>query len=112
MNVAPILLMMIPKLLLKNLIPSEEMVVTITHTGYIKTVPTSTYRNQKRGGRGVTGMGTGTDDFVQDMFVANSHDFILFFTNKGKVYWQKVYQLPQGSRTAKGESCGQSFKSW
>jgi DNA gyrase subunit A len=89
---------------IEDLIPSEDMVATITHTGYIKAVPTSTYRNQKRGGRGVTGMGTGDDDFVQDMFVANSHDYILFFTNLGKVYWQKIYQLPQGSRIAKGKA--------
>ncbi|OED34370.1 DNA gyrase subunit A [PVC group bacterium (ex Bugula neritina AB1)] len=89
---------------IEDLIPSEDMVVTITHTGYIKALPTSTYRKQNRGGRGVTGMGTGENDFVQEMFVANSHDYLLFFTNRGRVYWQKVYQLPQGSRVAKGKA--------
>ncbi len=89
---------------IEDLIPSEDMVVTITHTGYVKAMPTSTYRKQNRGGRGVTGMGTGEEDFVQDMFIANSHDYLMFFTNLGKVYWQKVYQLPQGSRIAKGKA--------
>lgn len=86
----------------EDLIPREEVIITITHTGYIKRLPVSTYRNQKRGGRGVIGMDTKDHDFVEHLFVTNSHHFLLFFTNKGKVYKLKAYEIPDLSRTARG----------
>ncbi|GBF11449.1 DNA gyrase subunit A [Tepidibacillus sp. HK-1] len=86
----------------EDLIPEEEVVVMLTHQGYIKRLPISTYRSQKRGGKGVTGMGTKEDDFVQHLFITNSHHYIMFFTNKGKVYRLKAYEVPELSRTAKG----------
>lgn len=86
----------------EDLIPEEEVVVMLTHQGYIKRLPISTYRSQKRGGKGVTGMGTKEDDFVQHLFITNSHNHIMFFTNKGKVYRLKAYEIPDLSRTAKG----------
>ncbi|WP_339060741.1 DNA gyrase subunit A [Tepidibacillus marianensis] len=87
---------------IEDLIPEEEVVVMLTHQGYIKRLPISTYRSQRRGGRGVTGMGTKEDDFVQHVFITNSHNYIMFFTNKGKVYRLKTYEIPDLSRTAKG----------
>lgn len=86
----------------EDLIPEEEVVITITHTGYIKRLPVTTYRSQNRGGRGVVGMGTKEDDFVQHLFVTNSHNYLLFFTNTGKVYRLKAYQIPELNRTARG----------
>lgn len=86
----------------EDLIPRENIVVTLTHNGYIKRLPISTYRSQKRGGRGVQGMGTNDDDFVQHLITSSTHDTILFFTNKGKVYRAKGYEIPEFSRTAKG----------
>lgn len=86
----------------EDLIPREEVIITITHTGYIKRLPVGTYRNQKRGGRGVIGMDTKDHDFVEHLFVTNSHHFLLFFTNKGKVYKLKAYEIPDLSRTARG----------
>jgi len=86
----------------EDLIPEEEVVVMLTHQGYIKRLPISTYRSQRRGGKGVTGMGTKEDDFVQHLFTTNSHNYIMFFTNKGKVYRLKTYEIPDLSRTAKG----------
>lgn len=86
----------------EDLIPRENIVVTLTHNGYIKRLPISTYRSQKRGGRGVQGMGTNDDDFVQHLITSSTHDTILFFTNKGKVYKAKGYEIPEFSRTAKG----------
>ena len=71
---------------MKILIPREDVVITITHTGYIKRLPVTTYRSQKRGGRGVVGMDTKDNDFVEHLFVTNTHHYLLFFTNKGKVY--------------------------
>jgi DNA gyrase subunit A len=85
-----------------DLIPAEDVVITLTHDGYIKRLPVSTYRAQKRGGRGVQGIGTKDDDFVEHLYITNSHDYILFFTNKGKVYRLKGYEIPDLSRTAKG----------
>jgi DNA gyrase subunit A len=80
------------------------MVVAITKSGYIKSLPLATYRQQKRGGVGVTGMDLKDDDYVEHLFVCSTHDFLLFFTNRGKVYRQKVYELPEASRTAKGRA--------
>ncbi|WP_100332698.1 DNA gyrase subunit A [Bacillus xiapuensis] len=86
----------------EDLIPQEQIVVTLTHNGYVKRLPASTYRSQKRGGRGIQGMGTNEDDFVEHLLTTSTHDTILFFTNKGKVYRLKGYQIPEFSRTAKG----------
>ncbi|MEB1808255.1 MAG: DNA gyrase subunit A [Bacillaceae bacterium] len=86
----------------EDLIPRQNIVITLTHNGYIKRLPISTYRSQKRGGKGIQGMGTNDDDFVQHLFTTNSHHTILFFTNKGKVYRLKGYEIPELGRTAKG----------
>ncbi|WP_261303406.1 DNA gyrase subunit A [Paenibacillus andongensis] len=86
----------------EDLIPREDVVITITHTGYIKRLPVTTYRNQKRGGRGIVGMDTKDDDFVEHLFVTNTHHYLMFFTNKGKVYRLKAYEIPDLSRTARG----------
>lgn len=86
----------------EDLIPREDTVLTLTHNGYIKRLPANTYRSQKRGGRGVQGMGTNEDDFVEHLLYTSTHDTILFFTNKGKVYRKKGYQIPEYGRTAKG----------
>lgn len=86
----------------EDLIPREDVVITITHTGYIKRLPVTTYKNQKRGGRGIVGMGTKNDDFVEHLFVTNTHHYLMFFTNKGKVYRLKAYEIPDLSRTARG----------
>jgi DNA gyrase subunit A len=76
--------------------------VTISHQGYIKRIPIGTYHRQRRGGKGITGMGTKEEDFVKSLFVASTHSYILFFTNFGRCYWLKVFELPQGGRSAKG----------
>lgn len=89
---------------IEDLIQEEDMVVTISHTGYIKRNPISLYRAQRRGGRGKTGMTTREEDFVEDLFIASTHNYVLIFTNKGKVYWLKVYDIPQAGRTAKGKA--------
>jgi len=86
----------------EDLIPEENIIITLTHNGYIKRLPASTYRSQKRGGRGIQGMGTNEDDFVEQLSTTSTHDTILFFTNKGKVYRLKGYEIPEFSRTAKG----------
>lgn len=86
----------------EDLIAEEDMVITITRQGYIKRIALDTYRNQKRGGRGVTGMGTKEEDFVEHLFVTTTHHYILFFTNKGKVYKLKVHNIPEAGRQAKG----------
>lgn len=86
----------------EDLIPREDSVLTLTHNGYIKRLPANTYRSQKRGGRGVQGMGTNEDDFVEHLLYTSTHDTILFFTSKGKVYRKKGYQIPEYGRTAKG----------
>ncbi len=88
----------------EDLIPEEEVVVTSTQSGYIKNIPLQTYNMQHRGGRGVRGMETKEDDTVGSIFVASTHDYILFFTNLGKVYWQKVYDIPRGSRQSRGKA--------
>ena len=89
---------------IEDLIIEEDMVVTITHNGYIKRNPISLYRSQRRGGKGVTGITTRQEDFVEDMFVASTHNYILFFTNTGKVFWQKIYEIPQAGRAAMGKA--------
>ncbi|WP_160726014.1 DNA gyrase subunit A [Bacillus sp. USDA818B3_A] len=86
----------------EDLIPQENIVISLTHNGYIKRLPVSTYRAQRRGGRGIQGMGTNEDDFVEQLITTSTHDTILFFTNKGKVYRSKGYEIPEFSRTAKG----------
>jgi DNA gyrase subunit A len=86
----------------EDLIAEEDMVITISHSGYIKRIPVSTYRRQRRGGRGLNGMGTKEDDWVEHLFVASTHDYVLFFTHTGHVYWLKVYDIPQGGRAARG----------
>jgi len=86
----------------EDLIPQENIVISLTHNGYIKRLPVSTYRAQRRGGRGIQGMGTNEDDFVEHLMTTSTHDTILFFTNKGKVYRSKGYEIPEYSRTAKG----------
>ncbi len=88
----------------EDLIPNEQVLVSLTQRGYIKRVPSQTYRSQGRGGRGVTGMTTRDEDVVEFLFAANTHDTILYFTDKGKVYAQKAYDVPDASRTAKGSS--------
>jgi DNA gyrase subunit A len=89
---------------MEDLIAEEEMVISITHSGYAKRVPVTTFRKQKRGGRGVTGMDLKEGDFVEHLFITTTHHFILFFSNKGKVYRLKVFELPTGSRTSKGKA--------
>ncbi|MDY4522640.1 MAG: DNA gyrase subunit A [Atopobium sp.] len=88
----------------EDLIAEEDMVVTVTRTGYVKRLPVATYRSQKRGGKGVAGLSLKEDDFVEHLFVASTHDYVLFFTNLGKVYRVKVHELPIGSRTARGSA--------
>ncbi|GAI26384.1 unnamed protein product, partial [marine sediment metagenome] len=92
------------ELSVEDLIEDEDVVVTFSHAGYIKRLPVSAYRAQRRGGRGVTGMETREEDFVEDLFAGSTHDYILFFTNKGKVYWLKVYEIPEASRYARGKA--------
>ncbi|MEK7792945.1 MAG: DNA gyrase subunit A, partial [Candidatus Hydrogenedentota bacterium] len=88
----------------EDLIADEDMVVTVSNAGYIKRLPVSTYRQQRRGGRGVTGMETKDDDFVKDLFIASTHQYMLFFTNAGRLHWRKVHELPKAGRTAKGRA--------
>jgi DNA gyrase subunit A len=87
----------------EDLVAEEDMVITISHTGYIKRIPVSTYRRQRRGGRGLNGMGTKEDDWVEHLFIASTHDYVMFFTVNGQVYWLKVYDIPQGGRAARGK---------
>ncbi|MGH2855897.1 MAG: DNA gyrase subunit A [Solirubrobacteraceae bacterium] len=89
---------------IEDLIADQQMVISITHSGYIKSLPLSTYRQQRRGGVGVTGMDMKDDDWIEHLFVCSTHDYLLFFTNRGKVYRSKVYELPEMSRTAKGRA--------
>jgi DNA gyrase subunit A len=89
---------------LEDIIAEEDVVVTITHSGFIKRFPVSGYRKQGRGGKGVTGAGTKEDDFIEHMFIASTHQYILFFTDQGKVYWLKVHELPEGGRATRGRS--------
>jgi len=88
---------------IEDLIAPEDVVVTLSHAGYIKSQPLAEYRSQKRGGRGKQAAATREDDFIEKLFIANTHDYVLCFSNKGKVYWIKVYEVPQGSRTSRGK---------
>lgn len=88
----------------EDLITEEEMVITISHSGYIKRNPAAIYRSQRRGGKGKIGMGVREEDFVAHLFVASTHDSLLFFSDAGKVYWQKVHQIPEAGRAAKGKA--------
>jgi DNA gyrase subunit A len=89
---------------LEDIIAEEDVVVTISHKGFIKRFPVSGYRKQARGGKGVTGAGTKDDDFIEHMFIASTHQYILFFTDKGKCYWLKVHALPEGGKATRGRS--------
>jgi DNA gyrase subunit A len=88
----------------EDFIAEEQMVVTITHSGYIKRTPLSSYKTQKRGGKGLTGAKTKEDDFVERMYIASTHSYLLFFTNKGRLYWLKVHELPLAARATKGKA--------
>jgi DNA gyrase subunit A len=89
---------------IEDLIAEEDMVITISHAGYIKRLPVSTYRSQRRGGKGVVGATSKEEDFIEHLFIASTHSYILFFTDQGKVYWLKVHEIPQGGRAAKGKA--------
>ncbi len=89
---------------IEDLIADQQMVISITHSGYIKSLPLNTYRQQRRGGIGVTGMDMKDDDYIEHLFVTSTHDYLLFFTNRGKVYRLKVYELPEAQRTARGRA--------
>src|SRR5207247_265638 len=91
-------------LTIEDLLADEEMIVTITRSGYIKRTHVDTYRSQRRGGKGVTGMETKEEDIVDDLFVASTHSYLMFFTNLGKVHWLKVHEIPEGGRQAKGKA--------
>jgi DNA gyrase subunit A len=88
---------------IEDLIAEEDMVISISHSGYIKRIPISTYRRQRRGGRGVTGATAKEDDWIEHLFIASTHDYVLFFSDKGQVYWLKVHEIPQGGRAARGK---------
>jgi DNA gyrase subunit A len=92
------------ELTIEDLLADEEMVVTVTRSGYIKRTHVESYRSQRRGGKGVTGMETKEEDIVEDLFVASTHSYLLFFTNLGKIHWLKVHEIPEGGRQAKGKA--------
>ncbi len=94
----------IEEISIEDLIPLEQVIITKTHDNYIKRMPIDIYRMQKRGGRGVIGMQTKAEDLVEDLFIASTHDYILFFTNKGRAYWVKVYEIPSGDRYSRGKA--------
>ena len=89
---------------IEDLIQEEDMVVTISHQGYIKRTPLTTYKAQKRGGKGNRGMEARDDDFVNQLFIASTHSYVFFFSDRGKVWVKKVYEIPQAARTAKGRA--------
>jgi DNA gyrase subunit A len=89
---------------IEDLIAEENMIITITHTGYIKRIPTGTYRRQRRGGKGISGMGMKEEDFIEHLFIASTHSYILFFTDHGRCFWVKVHEIPQGGRLARGKA--------
>jgi DNA gyrase subunit A len=88
---------------IEDLIPDEEMVITVSHAGYIKRIPADTYRSQARGGRGIAGMATKEEDWVEQVFLASTHDYLMFFTREGQCYWLKVHEIPQGTRISRGK---------
>ena len=92
------------ELVMEDLVKPGDMVITITHSGYIKRLPVETYKQQRRGGKGVIAAGTKEEDFIENLFIANTHSHILFFTNKGRVYWLKVYCIPEAGRQAMGKA--------
>ena len=94
----------VPEIRVEDLIAQEDMVVTITHTGYIKRNPISLYRSQHRGGKGKVGINVKEEDFVVDLFIASTHDYLLFFTDAGKIHWMKVHELPQAGRLTRGKA--------
>ncbi len=94
----------IEELEIEDLIAEEDVIITISHSGYIKRLPVSAYKKQHRGGRGITGMETKEEDFAEHLFIASTHEYILFFTNKGKVHWLKVHEVPQAGRLSKGKA--------
>ncbi|AKL98478.1 DNA gyrase subunit A [Endomicrobium proavitum] len=89
---------------IEDLIKEEEVAVTMSHAGYIKRIPLDTYRAQGRGGRGITAMGTKDEDFVESLFITSSHAYMLFFTSRGRLYWMRAYEIPEGVRTSKGKA--------
>ncbi|OVE75174.1 DNA gyrase subunit A [bacterium E08(2017)] len=89
---------------IEDLIPDEPCIITVSHSGYIKRVPADTYKEQRRGGKGVAGMATKDEDYVEHLFTASTHDYIMFFTTGGRVYWEKVYVVPEAARTARGKA--------
>ena len=93
-----------PEIRVEDLIAEEDMMVTITHTGYIKRNPISLYRSQHRGGKGKTGINVKEEDFVEDLFIASTHDYLLFFTDAGRIHWMKVHELPQAGRLTRGKA--------
>ena len=93
-----------PEIRVEDLIAEEDMVVTITHTGYIKRNPISLYRSQHRGGKGKVGINVKEEDFVEDLFIASTHDYLLFFTDAGRIHWMKVHELPQAGRLTRGKA--------
>ncbi|MBS3098360.1 DNA gyrase subunit A [Candidatus Woesearchaeota archaeon] len=92
------------ELAMEDLVKPGDMVITISHSGYIKRLPVETYKQQRRGGKGVIAAGTKEEDFIEDLFIANTHSYILFFTNKGRVYWLKVFYIPEAGRQARGKA--------
>jgi len=94
----------VEELAIEDLITEEDVVITISHSSYIKRLPVSAYRKQKRGGKGVTGADMNEEDFIEHLFIASTHDFILFFTNKGRVHWLKVHEIPQATRQSRGKA--------
>lgn len=91
-------------LTIEDLITEEDMVITVSHNGYIKRNPLSIYRSQRRGGKGLTGMETREEDYVEQLFIGSTHDYMLFFSNMGRLYWMKIYQIPEAGRAAKGKA--------
>jgi DNA gyrase subunit A len=89
---------------IEDLIQEEEVVVTLSHAGYVKRLPVTTYRAQRRCGRGITGMQTREEDFVESLFITNTHAYMLFFTTRGRIYWTRVYEIPEGGRASKGKA--------
>jgi DNA gyrase subunit A len=89
---------------IEDLIKEEDVLITLSHDGYIKRIPVDAYRAQRRGGKGVTGGGVKDEDFIEHLYLASTHDYLMFFTNRGRVYWRRAYELPQASRQAKGRA--------
>ncbi len=94
----------VKEITIEDLITEEDMVITITHSGYIKRTPLSEYRSQRRGGKGLSGMETKAEDYVENLFIGSTHDYILLFTNRGRLYWLKVYQISEAGRSSRGKA--------